>query len=35
MDGFATHYVQDSAAVETEAAANADRFATWRQRVAP
>jgi hypothetical protein len=34
MDGFAARYVQDSAAVEHEAYANADRFVSWRDKVA-
>jgi hypothetical protein len=34
MEGFAEHYVQDSAAVEQEAYANADRFVAWHDRVA-
>jgi hypothetical protein len=34
MDGFATHYVQNSSAVEREASDNADRFAAWRAKVA-
>jgi hypothetical protein len=34
MVGFAAHYVQDSAAVETEASANAGRFVAWRDKVA-
>jgi hypothetical protein len=29
IDGFAEHYVHDSASVEHEAIANADRFANW------
>jgi hypothetical protein len=33
VEGFATHYVQDSAAVENEAYANADRFIAWHDRV--
>jgi hypothetical protein len=32
MDGFASLYVQDSAAAEREAYANADRFAAWRDK---
>jgi len=34
VDGFATRYVIDSAAVEREAYANADRFEAWRSSVA-
>lgn len=33
IDGFAAHYVQDSAAVEQEAYGNADRFVIWHERV--
>jgi hypothetical protein len=32
MDGFASHYVADSSAVEQEANDNADRFKAWQHR---
>jgi hypothetical protein len=33
MEGFASHYVRDSEAVEQEAYANADRFVAWHEKV--
>jgi hypothetical protein len=32
MDGFASHYVRESADLEREAYSNADRFADWHAR---